>query len=118
MLPMIFEVSGFAAFAANGDRSVRDLIVPKRWQAFQWNAAAFRRVWSALDNSRDADLELPKFTLRSREHLNGVLGKLRLDLNDPRLFEGMLMSDEPLGIEIHEAFIQVDETSTEAAAAT
>jgi serpin B len=41
-------------------------------------------------------------------------------LNDPQLFEGMLTSGEALSIDlaIHEAFIQVDETATEAAAAT
>jgi serpin B len=96
------------------------VVVPERWQRFRWEAAAFRRVWADLKDSRQADLELPKFTLRSRKQLPDALDKLGLRLGDPRLLSGLLASGEPtsVGLAIHEAFIQVDETSTEAAAAT
>lgn len=110
-----------AAFASYGGTSLAFVVVvPKLWRTFRWDAAAFRRTWAALATSRDSDLELPKFSLRSRKELPGVLDALGFDLSDPRLFEGMLTSDEALSIDvaIHEAFIQVDETSTEAAAAT
>jgi serpin B len=96
------------------------VVVPKRWQGFRWDAAAFRRVWGALDDSSRAEFELPRFTLRSRRELGGALRKLDVDVHDPRLLQGLLASGEPIRVDlaIHEAFIQVDETATEAAAST
>ncbi|MBN1652576.1 MAG: hypothetical protein JXA30_02250 [Deltaproteobacteria bacterium] len=96
------------------------VIVPERWREFRWDAAAFRRVWGALSGSDEAALELPKFSLRSREKLVRVLRELDLELRDPRLLQGLLASNEKtfIDVAVHEAFIRVDETSTEAAAAT
>lgn len=97
------------------------VVVPKRWQGFTWDAAAFRRVWAALNVSRrEAALELPRFTLRSRSELADALVKLGLRLRDPRLLQGLLASKEKtfIDVAVHEAFIRVNETSTEAAAAT
>jgi serpin B len=118
-----FEDDYQAAYADYGGSTsiVFVVVVPKRWQGFRWNAAAYQRVWASLDDSREAYLELPRFSLRSREEeLSQALGKLGLRLGDPQLLAGLLASGEPLGIDamVHEAFIQVDETSTEAAAAT
>lgn len=117
----VFASDYQAAFANyEGTSLAFVMVVPKRWRTFRWDAAAFQRTWAALSTSRRTDLELPKFSLRSRKDLPGVLDALDLDLNDPQLFEGMLTSGEALSIDlaIHEAFIQVDETATEAAAAT
>jgi serpin B len=117
----VFEQTYQAAFASYGDTSVAFVVVvPKRWRGFRWDASAFRRVWGALASSDEANFELPKFGLRSRKELGGALGKLEIDLSDPRLLQGQLVSGEPItiGVAVHEAFIQIDETSTEAAAAT
>jgi serpin B len=117
----VFEGDYQAAFANyDGTSLAFVMVVPKRWGTFRWDAAAFRRIWAALATSRRTDLELPRFSLRSRKELPDVLNAIDVDLNDPQLFEGMLTSGEALSIDlaIHEAFIQVDETATEAAAAT
>jgi serpin B len=96
------------------------IVMPKHWREFRMDAAAFRQVWGALGQSQQAELELPKFNLRSRRSLSGVLEQIGLNLRDPQLMSRLLASSEPLTVDlaIHEAFIQVDETSTEAAAAT
>lgn len=116
-----FEESYQAAYAHYRDSSVVFVaVVPKRWQEFRWDAAAFQRVWGAFDSPQTAELELPRFSLRSRNILNKVLHKLGLDLRDPQLLRGLLETDEQIALDlaVHEAFFQVDETSTEAAAAT
>jgi serpin B len=96
------------------------VVVPKHWQEFRWDASAFGRVWAAFSRAQEAALELPRFGVRSQSELVGVMHKLDLDLRDPRLLSGVLTSGEPGKIDLasHEAFIQVDETSTEAAAVT
>jgi serpin B len=96
------------------------VIVPVDWRSFRWDAPAFRRAWTALDKGRHAELELPKFTIRTRVKLGGVLDQLGISVADPELLSGVFASAEPsfLGTAIHEAVIEVDETSTEAAAAT
>jgi serpin B len=111
-----------AAYADYGGSTsmVFVVVVPKRWQGFTWDATAFRRVWGALKGAETAKLELPKFSLRSPRPLAHVMRELAIDLHDPRLLQGLVASGEPLAVDVavHEAFIQVDEISTEAAAAT
>jgi serpin B len=117
----VFSADSQAAFAQYlGTSLVFVVVMPKHWREFRWDAAAFSQAWAALDRSQDAELELPRFSLRSRKQLAGVLRKLGLSLSDPQLVSRLLASGEPVIVEpaIHEAFIQVDETSTEAAAAT
>jgi serpin B len=96
------------------------MVMPTDWQMFRWDAVTFRRVWAALRSPSEVELELPKFRLRSRTPLGAVVDKFGVRLDDPQLQAGLLASGEPVSIDhaIHEAFIQVDETSTEAAAAT
>lgn len=117
----VFSDDYQAAFAQYlGTSLVFVVVMPKRWREFSWDAAAFRQAWAALDHAQQAQLELPRFSLRSRKQLAGVLGTFGLRLGDPQLLSRLLASGEPVTVEpaIHEAFIQVDETSTEAAAAT
>jgi len=111
-----------AAVAGYGDGSsmVLVVVVPKRWREFRWDAAAFRRVWTGLYRADKAEFELPKFSLRSRKELGPVLSELEIDVADPHLLQGLFTSSEKnlIDVALHEAFIRVDETSTEAAAAT
>jgi len=110
-----------AAFAYYlGTSLVFVVVVPKHWQGFTWDAAAFQHVWAALKHPREAEFELPRFTLRSRKELEDALVKLGLHLDDPQLLQGLLASKEKtfIDVAVHEAFIRVDEISTEAAAAT
>ena len=96
------------------------VVVPVDWRSFRWAAPVFRRVWTDLDKGRHAELELPKFTIRTRRALGRVLGRLDIGLGDPQLLSGMFVSAEPTmsGSVIHEAVIEVAELETEAAAAT
>ena len=117
----VFEDDYRAGYAEySGTSLVFVMVMPTHWRTFQWDAVTFRRVWAALDSPSEVELELPKFSLRSRTPLAGVVGKLGVRRDDPQLQAGLLASGEPVSIDqaIHEAFIQVDETSTEAAAAT
>lgn len=118
----VFDRHYAAAFAGYGRSTslVFVVVVPKSWRSFRWSESAFRNVWKGLSQPRQADFVLPKFSVRSREDdLFGALEGLGLELRDSQLLAGLLGSDEAKGYEsVHEAFIQVDETSTEAAAAT
>ena len=117
----VFEKEYQAGFAGYSDTSLEFVVVmPTHWQTFRWDVETFRRVRKALRSPSEVEFELPRFSLRSRTPLAGVVGELGVGLHDPQLLAGLLASGEPLTIShaIHEAFIQVDETSTEAAAAT
>ena len=77
-------------------------------------------MWSAVKKAQKAELELPKFSIRTASDLAGVLNRLGIDLDDPELLSGVFESARPsfVGPAIHEAVIDVDESETEAAAAT
>jgi serpin B len=126
---MMLGASCFAVFCGDYRAALVDyrdtslvfvVVVPVDWRSFRWGAPAFRRVWTALNKGRHAELELPKFTIRTRSDLAGVLDQLGIGLNDPELLSGVFASAAPSVVDtaIHEAVIEVDETSTEAAAAT
>jgi serine protease inhibitor len=111
----VFRDDYQAAFANyRGNTSLMFVaIMPKRWRGFRWNAEVFRRVWATLPDARVAELELPKVHLRSRVDLGAMLTKLNVDLADAQLTKGLLASGVPvpLGALIHEAFMQLEETT-------
>jgi serpin B len=86
--------------------------------------------WSAALATRNVDVALPKFKLEMRAELARMLQQLgmrRAFVNpaqpDGAQFDGMSASTDPtrrlyIGAVIHQAFVQVDEKGTEAAAAT
>lgn len=104
-----------AAFASYRGRTslVLVAVMPKRWRDFRWDAAAFQRVWTSFADARVAELELPKLHLRSRADLGAMLTKLDVDLADAQLTKGLLASGAPVVLDalIHEASVQVDETT-------
>ncbi|KAI3414071.1 hypothetical protein GPALN_011537 [Globodera pallida] len=73
-------------------------------------------------SKQEVQVELPKFRLESTHDLNGPLTKLGMStaFSDSANFEGIADTDEPLKIDkmVQKAFIEVNESGTEAAAAT
>ena len=72
--------------------------------------------WLTRVNPRKISVSLPKFTMRSRFYLLETLQQMGMaDLSD---FSGISNPSLPLTKVIHEAFVDVNEKGTEAAAAT
>uniref|UniRef100_A0A914GVP9 Serpin domain-containing protein n=1 Tax=Globodera rostochiensis TaxID=31243 RepID=A0A914GVP9_GLORO len=73
-------------------------------------------------NKQQVHVELPKFKLESTHDLNEPLTKLGMStaFSNSANFEGIAATDEPLKIDkmVQKAFIEVNESGTEAAAAT
>jgi serpin B len=84
------------------------------------DGAALRRISTGLSGTQ-VMLSMPKFSFRSRAQLKDTLSELGMPIafSDHADFSG-ITKQEPLEIAdvIHQAFIAVDETGTEAAAAT
>jgi serpin B len=79
--------------------------------------------WLAGLKPREVDVELPRFKVTARSELAPVLRSLGVQLAfDPDLadFSGLTSSQEPLAVSavVHQAFVEVNEEGTEAAAAT
>ena len=71
--------------------------------------------------SSEVDVYLPKFTFRDQSTLNGVLAQMGMTdaFGSGADFSGMTgRRDLYLSVVVHEAFVEVNEEGTEAAAAT
>ena len=77
-------------------------------------------TWCARLAPRQMELALPKFTARSASMLAGTLEALGMEtaFNSQADFSGIAARPLSLGVVAHQAFIQVDEEGTVAAAAT
>ena len=87
------------------------VVMPKRWNGFQWDEAMYRRVRSSAANMRMCDLAIPKLHLRSRHDLGAVMSKLGVDPLDSQLQQAVLASGEPLHLDalVQEASVQINE---------
>ncbi len=79
-------------------------------------------AWHKALHDREVIVTFPKFTMTSEFDLGRTLGQLGMPLvfSDQADFSGISPGPEPLKISavIHKAFVDVNETGTEAAAAT
>ena len=77
--------------------------------------------WTQSLASSEVDVYLPKFTFRDQSTLNGVLAQMGMTdaFGSGADFSGMTgRRDLYLSVVVHEAFVEVNEEGTEAAAAT
>jgi len=87
-----------------------------------WNGAKWSELTDAAD-TRSGYLELPKFTTRTKTELASALDAMGMptafDMGSAD-FSGIGTGDDPLWISrvLHQTYVSVDETGTEAAAAT
>lgn len=107
-----------------GDEFVMNLVIPAPGHRLdevraRLDAATFER-WTSAARTRDVVAVIPRFTLRKHSQLRGPIAALgarslfaNADLSN--------LTEEPvreIGEVVHEVFISVNETGTEAAAAT
>ena len=106
----------------DGDRLAMLIVVPDDLAAFQQRLTAdsYDAIVGAL-HPRTLDLRLPRFAARASVDLAGPLKALGIvDAFDPALADLSGISPEGLsvGAVVHQAFVEVAEKGTEAAAAT
>jgi len=85
----------------------------------QLNGDRLREILSRLQ-TRQVQVELPKFQIRSPQNLKPTLSKMGLDNLFSSQADLSRLSEEKLHVSqaVHEAYIKIDEDGTEAAAAT
>ncbi|HXJ22425.1 MAG TPA: serpin family protein [Polyangia bacterium] len=130
--PIMAQTSDFA-YLQDGDVQIVELpyrgglsmvvVLPPEGRSLRKVLALLARNydrWMASLHGQEVDLWLPRWTTRSTLPLNGPLESLglRLAFSTSADFSGM--ASEPLQIDsvLQQAFVQVDEVGTEAAAAT
>lgn len=134
-VPLMFQSGKFAHVRGEGFQAVRlpyvggdmwmTVLVPDEGRALSEliNAldAAQWQSWSQQFVRREGDVFLPRFRLRYRAGLNEALVALGIERAfAPERADFRNMADEPLFINAvrHEAFLEVNEQGSEAAAAT
>jgi serpin B len=106
---------------ADGQTSML-VVVPDDLAAFERSLSdsTIDRVRASLGEPQSVELRLPKFEQRTREGLKGVLATLgvRTMFTDSADLSGVSEQSLKVSFVQHEAWIQVDEDGTKAAAAT
>jgi serpin B len=102
------------------------ILLPKRFNGLpqlekQLTAQEVQKWFSGMGHADEVDIFLPKFTFTSQIGLKGVLSSMGLPLafSDDADFSGITTEhDQKLYEAIHQAFVDVNEEGTEAAAVT
>ncbi|ADU31632.1 serpin family protein [Evansella cellulosilytica] len=108
------------------DRFVMDIIVPSkgvRKEEVMKELKTKNDLWDISEEKKIGIVEIPKFTLETELELPPILNKMGIKeafIPDKADFSPMIEGDERLYIDEckHKTFLEVDETGTEAGAAT